>query len=51
MSREQVVIHYLLAIATFTKWLEDSVITECEFREITTVFADRYGLPENSIYR
>ena len=51
MSRERSLIHYVLAVAAFRKWLEHGLISEAEFREIEAAAADRHGLPQNSIYR
>lgn len=51
MSREQAIIHYLTAIASFRKWLEKGVITDREFQEIESLAANRYELPQSSIYR
>lgn len=51
MSREHSVIHYVLAVEAFRKWLENGIITEREFREIESEAADRHRLPQNSIYR
>ena len=51
MTRNESIICYILAIATFKKWLGNGFITEAEFREIESLAANRHGLPKNSIYR
>lgn len=51
MNREQGLIHYLLAIAAYKKWLETGFITEREYRDIESLAAQRYRLASNSMYR
>ena len=51
MTQNASIIHYILAIAAFRKWLDCGFITVSEFREIELLTAERHGLPKNSIYR
>lgn len=51
MSKEQAVIHYLAALSVFEYWLDQDIISDQEYREITSMIADRYSLPKLSIYR
>jgi hypothetical protein len=51
MSRETALIHYRAAVAVFRTWLESGLITDADYNEIEAAAAEKYGLPERSIYR
>lgn len=51
MSKQQVILHYRVAMTVFRKWLEQGIINEEEFLKIDALIADKYGLPKGSIYR
>ena len=51
MTKSTAVIHYKAAVATFSKWLADGLISGDEFTEIDTMIAAKYGLSFCSIYR
>jgi len=45
------VMHYKAAVAMFSKWLVDALISKEEFTRIDTMIAIKYGLSSCSIYR
>jgi hypothetical protein len=51
MSKELAVMHYKTAITVFKSWLDTGVITEDDFALIDDLIAQKYGLPNGSIYR
>jgi hypothetical protein len=51
MSRETALIHYRAAVAVFRTWLESGLITDADYSEIEAGIAEKYSLPERSIYR
>jgi hypothetical protein len=51
MSREIALIHYRAAVAVFRAWLESGLITDADYSEIEAAAAEKYSLPERSIYR
>ena len=51
MTKTTAVMRYKAAVAVFSKWLSDGLISGDEFIEIDTMIATKYGLSLSSIYR
>lgn len=45
------IVHYYIALLTFRKWLDKNLITDDEFKALSSIMADKYNLPKGSIYR
>ena len=43
--------HYYAALAVFSKWLTDGIISEDEYSQIDDMAAMKYGISSRSIYR
>ena len=51
MMKAAAVMHYKAAVAVFSKWLANGLISGDEYAEIDTMVATKYGLSLSSIYR
>jgi hypothetical protein len=50
MSKEDAILHYRTAMAVFRNWLDNGVITNVEFLNISADLARKYGLSTRSIF-
>lgn len=51
MSNQRAIIHYLVALDVFRKWLDKGIINTKEMREAEALIAEKYNLSSDSIYR
>ena len=45
------IIHYRAAVCIFQKWRDLGLISGEELLKISSLIAEKYGLPKSSIYR
>jgi hypothetical protein len=51
MTKPEAIIHYNTALLTIRKWMNQGLISEVEFNELSAIMAEKYNLPLSSIYR
>lgn len=51
MNRSAAIMHYTTAILIFRHWVAEGIIEADEMAIVESVLANKYGLPDSSIFR